>query len=114
MEYNYITTCIADVSILLSVFDNCVPQRQLNGWSMTRPFSVKGVACETKFLIRSFDVGCWLLPLSETLYVGIHNICNMHPTFLFECLYDQHDSDQYLQKIVTQLSPPLSYLTSSV
>ena len=38
MEYNYVTTCLADVSILLP---NCyvrIPQRQLGSCSMTRPF----------------------------------------------------------------------------
>ena len=42
--------CSADVSILLSnqYVDNYVPQQQLDGCSMTRPFlSAKGVACET-------------------------------------------------------------------
>ena len=43
-------SCSADVSILLSnqYVDNYVPQQQLDGCSMTRPFlSAKGVACET-------------------------------------------------------------------
>ena len=43
--------CLVDVSILLSttMFDNCVPRRQLDGCSVTRPFlSAKGVACETR------------------------------------------------------------------
>ena len=42
--------CSADVSILLSnqYVDNYVPQQQLDGCNMTRPFlSAKGVACET-------------------------------------------------------------------
>ena len=57
MEYNYVKTCLVDVSILLSnaISDNCVPWRQLGSCSMTRPLqcdqtlplSAKGVACET-------------------------------------------------------------------
>ena len=47
LEYNYIITCLVDVSILLSN-DNCVSWQQLDDCSMTRSFlSVKGVACET-------------------------------------------------------------------
>ena len=53
--------CLADVSLLLSnhydMFDNCVPQRQFSGCSVTRPFLSlqKGVACETnsKLIERS-------------------------------------------------------------
>ena len=83
---------LAAVSILLSVFNNCVPQQWLDGYSVTRAFlSVKGVAYEFQFLIRRFDVGWWL---SVDSMLG-YTICNMHPTFLFECLYDQQDSDQY-------------------
>ena len=33
---------------MLAMLDNCVPWRQLDGCSVTRPFlSAKGVACET-------------------------------------------------------------------
>ena len=57
MEYNYVTTCLADVSILLSVFNNCVPQQQLDGCSMTRPFlSVKGVACKTPWQLTALHI----------------------------------------------------------
>ena len=40
MEYNYVTMCLADISILLPnhMFDNCVPLRQLSSCSVTRPF----------------------------------------------------------------------------
>ena len=41
MECNYVTTCLADVSILLPIttmFDNCVPWRQLGSCSVTRTF----------------------------------------------------------------------------
>ena len=40
MEYNYITTCLADVSIyyLTAMIDNCVPWRQLGSYIVTRPF----------------------------------------------------------------------------
>ena len=52
MEYNYVTMCLADVSILLPnryIFDNCVSRRQLGSCSMTSPLplSEKGVACNT-------------------------------------------------------------------
>ena len=52
---NYVTTCLADVSILLSnhAFNNCVPWRQLQH-DQTLPLSVKGVACKTNF----FCHGC--------------------------------------------------------
>ena len=40
MEYNYVTTCLVDVSILLPnhYVQYCVPQQQLGSYSVTRPF----------------------------------------------------------------------------
>ena len=46
--------------VLTAMFDNCVPQRQLDGCSVTRPFlSAKGVTCETK------DLHCWALACEQ-------------------------------------------------
>ena len=45
MEYNCVTTCLADVSALSN---NCVPRQRLDDCSVTRPFlSASGVACKT-------------------------------------------------------------------
>ena len=108
MEYNYVTTCLAAVSILLSVFNNCVPQQRLDGCSMTRPFlSVKGVACETKFLIRSFDVGWWLSVDSlcwDTQYV----ICTQHSSLSASMIGKTPiNTARSTSKVVTCESPTL-------
>ena len=45
---NYVTTCLADVSILFSSNRYIIPRWQLDGCSVIRPFlSAKGVACKT-------------------------------------------------------------------
>ena len=60
---NYVTTCLVDVSILLSnhTLYNCIPRRPLVSCSVTRPFlSVKGVACETLFPLPHFLIPSFL------------------------------------------------------
>ena len=42
---------LTKAQLLITVFNSCIPQRQLGGFSMTRPFlSAKGAACETRYM----------------------------------------------------------------
>ena len=75
-----ITSYLVDVCILLFI-DNCIPGRQLDGCSVTRPFlSGKAVACKTRSREQSYQFICnktmkhdWSHGLAVPIYCGCHN-----------------------------------------